>query len=82
MFRPRKASKSKTIKIGQMAKDHDESLGSATRRQKTQTDFFKNVRDDQFNDSEESQEIRNRAQREVQMFYKGQYKSSLIMNLM
>ena len=64
-----------------MAKDHDENI-SATRRQKTQAVFFKNARDDDLCDSEESQEIRKRAQREVQMFYKGQYKNSLIMNLM
>lgn len=73
MFRPRKASKSKTVKIGQMAKDNDEIIDnkSFSRRQKTQAVFFKHARDDDLCDSEESQEIRKRAQREVQMFYKG-----------
>ena len=87
MFRPA-AQKAKTIKIGLKVKDLDKNKSkkgkndqNSPKRQKTHAIFHRQF-DDEISLSENSQEIRKRAQREVQMFYKGQYKNSLIMNLM
>ena len=87
MFRPA-AQKAKTIKIGLKVEDLDKIKNkkgqndqNSPKRQKTHAIFHRQF-DDEISLSENSQEIRKRAQREVQMFYKGQYKNSLIMNLM